>query len=79
MNKIDYNKELDSTGLNCPLPILKTKKQIDAMETGQILKMEATDPGSINDVNAWTRHTGNELVSQTEEGDIYIYYINRLL
>ncbi|HCN24943.1 MAG TPA: hypothetical protein DIS65_06190 [Candidatus Marinimicrobia bacterium] len=77
MNKIDYNKELDCTGLNCPLPILKTKKQIDAMETGQILKMEATDPGSINDVNAWTRHTGNELVSQTEDGDIYIFYIKK--
>ena len=75
MNKIDYNKKLDCTGLNCPLPILKTKKQIDAMETGQILKMEATDPGSINDVNAWTRRTGNELVSQTEDGDIYIFYI----
>ena len=77
MNKIDYNKKLDCTGLNCPLPILKTKKQIDAMETGQILKMEATDPGSINDVNAWTRHTGNELVSQTEDGDIYIFYIKK--
>ena len=77
MNKIDYNKKLDCTGLNCPLPILKTKKQIDAMETGQILKMEATDPGSINDVNAWTRRTGNELVSQTEDGDIYIFYIKK--
>ena len=77
MNKIVYNKELDCTGLNCRLPILKTKKQIDAMETGQILKMEATDPGSINDVNAWTRRTGNELVSQTEDGDIYIFYIKK--
>ncbi|HIA30975.1 MAG TPA: sulfurtransferase TusA family protein [Candidatus Marinimicrobia bacterium] len=77
MNKIDYNKKLDCTGLNCPLPILKTKKQIDAMETGQILKMEATDPGSINDVIAWTRRTGNELVSQTEDGDIYIFYIKK--
>ena len=62
MNKIDYNKELDCTGLNCPLPILK---------------MEATDPGSINDVNSWTRRTGNELVSQTEDGDIYIFYIKK--
>ena len=77
MNKIDYNKALDCTGLNCPLPILKTKKQIDAMKTGQILKMEATDPGSINDVNAWTRHTGNELVSQIEDGNIYIFYIKK--
>ena len=77
MNKIDYNKALDCTGLNCPLPLLKTKKQIDAMETGQILKMEATDPGSINGVNAWTRRTGNELVSQIEDGDIYIFYIKK--
>ena len=47
------------------------------METGQILKMDATDPGSINDVNAWTRRTGNELASQTDDGDIYIFYIKK--
>ncbi len=47
------------------------------MESGQILKMEATDPGSVNDVNAWTRRTGNELITHSEVGDIYIFYIKK--
>ena len=75
MNDMVHEQALDCKGLNCPLPILKTKKQIDAMQSGQVLKMEATDPGSVNDVNAWTRRTGNELVTQSEEGGIYIFYI----
>ena len=75
MNNMVHEQALDCKGLNCPLPILKTKKQIDAMESGQVLKMEATDPGSVNDVNAWTRRTGNELVSHSDEGGIYIFYI----
>ena len=49
----DYNEELDCSGLNCPLPILKTKKAVDKLESGQILKMVSTDPGSCNDVEAW--------------------------
>ncbi|MEE1506589.1 MAG: sulfurtransferase TusA family protein, partial [Candidatus Neomarinimicrobiota bacterium] len=59
MNDMVHEQALDCKGLNCPLPILKTKKHMDAMQSGQVLKMEATDPGSVNDVNAWTRRTGN--------------------
>jgi len=77
MNEMVHEQVLDCKGLNCPLPILKTKKQIDAMQSGQVLKMEATDPGSVNDVNAWTRRTGNKLVTHSEEGGIYIFYIKK--
>ena len=73
-----HEEALDCKGLNCPLPILKTKKQIDAMQSGQVLKMEATDPGSVNDVNAWTRRTGNDLLANSEEGGTYIFYIKKV-
>jgi|TARA_B100001079_G_scaffold74245_1_gene63843 tRNA 2-thiouridine synthesizing protein A len=77
MNDILYDQELDCKGMNCPLPILKTKKQVDTMEVGQVLKMVATDPGSINDMNAWTRRTGHEMVSHNEEGGIYSFFIKK--
>ena len=62
MNDIAFDQELDCKGMNCPLPILKTKKQMDAMQSGQVLKMVSTDPGSINDMQAFTRRTGHELL-----------------
>ena len=77
MSEMVHEQALDCRGLSCPLPILKTKKQMDAMRSGQVLKMEATDPGSVNDVNAWTRRTGNELVTHSEEGGLYIFYIKK--
>jgi|TARA_B100000959_G_scaffold259253_1_gene294773 tRNA 2-thiouridine synthesizing protein A len=77
MSEMVHEQALDCRGLSCPLPILKTKKQMDAMKSGQVLKMEATDPGSVNDVNAWTRRTGNELVTHSEEGGLYIFYIKK--
>ncbi|RME14796.1 MAG: sulfurtransferase TusA family protein [Alphaproteobacteria bacterium] len=66
---------LDAKGLNCPLPILKTKKAIKGMSAGQILKVMATDPGSIADMAAFCNQTGNELVSQSNEGDVYTFEI----
>ncbi|MAW06186.1 MAG: hypothetical protein CL918_06570, partial [Deltaproteobacteria bacterium] len=51
----DFDTELNCEGLNCPLPILKTKKAIDGMSTGQLLKMSATDPGSVNDMDSWSK------------------------
>lgn len=69
--------ELDCRGLNCPLPILKTKKAIDSLASGQVLKMVATDPGSVNDMNAWSRRTGNPLVASETAGGTYIFYIQR--
>ena len=62
----DFDTELNCEGLNCPLPILKTKKAIDGMSTGQLLKMSATDPGSVNDMDSWSKRTGNELVSHAQ-------------
>lgn len=66
---------LDAKGLNCPLPILKTKKAIKGMNAGQILQVMATDPGSIADMTAFCNQTGNELMSQSNEGDVYTFEI----
>ena len=69
--------ELDCKGLNCPLPILKTKKAIDTLASGQVLKLMATDPGSVNDVNAWSRRTGNPLVASEKEGNVFVFYLQK--
>lgn len=69
--------ELDCRGLNCPLPILKTKKAITALESGDLLKMIATDPGSIPDVAAFSRRTGHEVVEQSEGGGEYVFLIRK--
>ncbi|PIE07452.1 MAG: SirA family protein [Rhodobacterales bacterium] len=69
------DKTLDAKGLNCPLPILKTKKMIKSMSSGQVLQVMATDPGSIADMTAFCNQTGNELVSQSNEGDVYTFEI----
>jgi len=66
---------LDAKGLNCPLPILKTKKMLKGMTAGQILEVMATDPGSIADMTAFCNQTGNELVSQSNQGDVYTFEI----
>jgi len=66
---------LDAKGLNCPLPILKTKKMIKGMSSGQVLEVMATDPGSVADMTAFCNQTGNELVSQSNEGDVYTFEI----
>jgi len=66
---------LDAKGLNCPLPILKTKKMIKSMSPGQVLQVLATDPGSVADMAAFCNQTGNELVSQTNEGSTYAFEI----
>ena len=66
---------LDAKGLNCPLPILKTKKMIKSMTSGQVLQVMATDPGSIADMTAFCNQTGNELMSQSNQGDVYTFEI----
>ncbi len=71
------DQELDCRGLSCPLPIIKTKKAVDGLSTGQVLKMVATDPGSVNDMAAWVSKTGNEMVAQVSEGDDYSFYIRK--
>ncbi|MCF7824875.1 MAG: sulfurtransferase TusA family protein [Candidatus Marinimicrobia bacterium] len=77
MNDFEFDRELDCRGLNCPLPVVKTKKQIDTMSTGQTLKLIASDPGSINDMNAWARRTGNEMLGHAEDSGEYIFYIKK--
>jgi tRNA 2-thiouridine synthesizing protein A len=74
---MDAHKELDTRGLNCPLPILKAKKALADMVSGDILKVVATDPGSMRDFQAFARQTGNELVEQQSVDAEYIHYLRR--
>ncbi|MCH7345921.1 sulfurtransferase TusA family protein [Pelomonas sp. CA6] len=74
---MDAHKELDTRGLNCPLPILKAKKALAEMESGQLLKVISTDPGSTRDFQAFARQTGNELVEQGNEGDTFVHVLKR--
>lgn len=74
---MDATRELDTRGLNCPLPILKTKKALADMQSGEVLKVVATDPGSVRDFQAFARQTGNELLKQTPVGDEFIHYLRR--
>jgi len=74
---MEVNKELDTRGLNCPLPILKAKKALADMSSGQTLKVVATDPGSVRDFQAFARQTGNELVDQQTEGQEFIHWLRR--
>lgn len=66
--------ELDCRGLNCPLPVLRTKKAIVALESGDILKMVATDPGSVADMEAFSRQTGHELLEQSEGDGEFVFF-----
>jgi TusA-related sulfurtransferase len=74
---MDIHKEIDTRGLNCPLPILKAKKSLNEMESGQLLKVVSTDPGSVRDFQAFARQTGNELVEQQTVGDDFIHVLRR--
>jgi TusA-related sulfurtransferase len=74
---MDAHKEIDTCGLNCPLPILKAKKALADLQTGQVLKVRATDPGSVRDFQAFARQTGNELIEQTSDGDEFVHYLRR--
>jgi tRNA 2-thiouridine synthesizing protein A len=71
------DKEIDTRGLNCPLPILKAKKALSEMVSGQVLKVVATDPGSVRDFQAFARQTGNDLVEQSSLADEFIHFLRR--
>ena len=73
----DFDQELDASGLNCPLPILRAKKALTGMESGKVLRIIATDPGSVKDFEAFAKQTGNELLESTEEGGKYIFFIKK--
>ena len=74
---MNIDKELDTRGLNCPLPILKAKKALAEMLSGQTLRVVATDAGSVRDFAAFAKQTGNELLSQTTEGSDFIHVLKR--
>lgn len=71
------DKEIDTRGLNCPLPILRAKKALADMTSGQVLKIIATDPGSVRDFQAFARQSGNELVGQETVGQEFLHYLKR--
>ena len=72
------DKEIDTRGLNCPLPILKAKKALAELQTGEVLRVVATDPGSMRDFQAFARQTGNELVEQqAAETGVFIHLLRR--
>ncbi|MCE1249492.1 sulfurtransferase TusA family protein [Acidovorax sp. HDW3] len=74
---MDIHQEIDTRGLNCPLPILKAKKALAAMASGQLLKVLATDSGSLRDFQAFAKQTGNELVEQQTVGEEYVHVLRR--
>ena len=74
---MNTDKQIDTSGLNCPLPILKAKKALSDMHSGEVLKVLATDPGSVRDFQAFARQTGNELVEQSQSGEEFIHVLKR--
>src|SRR5262249_8368586 len=72
---VDFDKELDARGLSCPLPILKTKKSLNELASGQVLKVVATDPGSVKDFDAFANQTGHALLSSTQQDKEFIFYM----
>lgn len=74
---MQYDRELDVKGLNCPLPILRTKKTLAEMESGELLRVLATDPGSVKDFQAFARQTGNELVHHAVNDKVFEYVLKR--
>ena len=74
---MEFNKELDARGLNCPLPILRTKKALAELGSGEVLKVIATDPGSVKDMQAFAKQTGNDLVNSSEAGGEYTFYMKK--
>jgi len=74
---MNFDKELDARGLNCPLPILRAKKALNGMQSGQVLRILATDPGSAKDFETFCKQTGNELLSQAATEREFTFYMKR--
>lgn len=74
---MEFHKEVDARGLKCPLPILKAKKALSDMLSGQVLHILATDPGSVRDFQAFAKQTGNELLSQTSDENNFEFFMKR--
>jgi tRNA 2-thiouridine synthesizing protein A len=74
---VEFSKDLDARGLNCPLPILKTKKALAEMASGEVLRVQATDPGSVRDFQAFSKQTGNQLLMSDENAGEYIFMLRK--
>ncbi|MBI3363091.1 MAG: sulfurtransferase TusA family protein [Chloroflexi bacterium] len=74
---LNADKELDCSGMLCPVPVIKTSKAIKEIEIGQVLKMVSTDPGAPPDMEAWARQTGNELLDSHQESGKFVFYFRR--
>lgn len=74
---MQFDRDLDVTGLKCPLPILRTKKTLADMASGEVLRVRATDPGAQKDFPAFSRQTGNELVEQQEADGVFEFFLKR--
>lgn len=73
----DFNQELDARGLNCPLPILRAKKALNGLATGEVLRILTTDPGSVKDFEAFAQQTGNELLESSEAGGEFHFLLKK--
>jgi len=74
---ITFDREVDARGLNCPLPILKAKKALADLGSGQVLKIVSTDPGSLRDFQAFARQTGNQMIGQSEADKVWTFFLQR--
>jgi len=74
---MNFDKELDARGLNCPLPILRAKKALGELQSGQVLRLVSTDPGSVKDFAAFCKQTGHELLSQAEADKEYTFFLKK--
>jgi len=77
MSEVDHDKELDARGMNCPLPILRARKALNEMAAGQVLRVIATDPGSVKDFESFCRQTGNDLLSQSAGEKEFVFYMRK--
>ncbi len=74
---MNFDKELDTRGLSCPLPIVKTKKALNGMNAGEVLKVVSTDSGSVKDMQAFANQTGNPLLASETEGKEFVFYLRK--
>ncbi len=74
---MNFDKELNASGLSCPLPIVKTKKSLNDMTPGQVLKVTATDAGAVKDMEAFASQTGNPLIGTETAGSAYVFYLRK--
>ena len=74
---MDFDKDLDARGLNCPLPILRTKKSLNDMASGQVLRVTATDPGATRDFQAFCKQTGNELLAAEAVNAEFVFFLKK--